>query len=210
MKRLVLALTLAICGTLPTWGSDGHATHPFDPPQLLQGIHPNPYGVAWYSLCTSSVPLSWLWAWGPESWEDATEALGGPAYFTVSATQCSSNVQEQVQWEYLNYSCLPEQFGCHILLNYSQHSSSGVGNHYHVSRAAIVFDYSDWNEPPTTDDLRRAASAHETGHGVGLDDEEGTICQEHSIMGQGCIPPEHQAPTYWDTISGMATNGYFD
>ena len=166
-------------------------------------IHPSPGGTAYYSLCTSDGPTSWYWAWGPEVWEDAT---GESMKFDLDpAVPCSSVVEKQIQWEGY-FFCPASALGCYIKWIWSWHNDPVHGVHKNIEDAKIVFDYSKWSN--ITDAQRRAASAHEMGHGVGLDDHSEAACQITSIMGLIGTPPCLEGPTFWDAVAAMCNHSY--
>ncbi len=193
---VILSLGIGTKGTVS-------ATHPFDPPFRLVGLHPLPNGTAYYSLCTTDPATQWLWAWGPESWETAT---GGAMRFTLSSVACNINSQEQIQWEGY-FFCGENAFACHIRYEMSWHKDPTYGNHSNVYKAKIVWDANAW--AITTNSQRRAASAHEMGHGMSLEDHEADACGELTIMGYIGNQVCYEQPTFWDAIAAQGAYGYF-
>lgn len=205
MRASVAAVALAfllsaLTMLLPGDGVD--ATDPYDPPQLMHGLHPDP-GSASYSLCTNDVPTQWLWAWGPESWETATE----DAMNWVFVVNCNFYVREQLQWEYY-FMCEDDDIACHHWYDGEWHTTSENGYHWHALYSKIAYDHDKWH---TYDNAtRREISAHEMGHGSGLEDHDGVSqCTALTIMGQLSVPPCYEQPTFWDAIAAMNTHGYF-
>lgn len=195
----VLFATLLAFVAFELGSSTLYATHPSNPPQLSDRLHPNPGGNASYSLCTSDPATSWFWAWGPEQWEVATEDAMN---FYLNPTHCNIHATWQIQWEGY-YFCSAGAYACHIPTSWEWHD-----DHYNIFKAKIVYDTSLWQS--LTDDRKRALSTHEMGHGVGLEDHGASACDELTIMGVIDYPPCYQSPTFWDAIAAMATHGYFD
>lgn len=191
--------------TAVTAGNHVDATDPYDPPKLMVWIHPDQGGFALYSLCTSDPATQWLWAWGPESWETATDSA---MTFTLTQTQCFFYAEEQLQWEGYFFCPSPQAVACHRRYEEAWHADPVNGNHWNLVYGKIIYDGAKWAN--LTDDQRRAVSAHEMGHGVGLKDHAGGMCAELTIMGQLDNPPCYQQPTFWDAIAAMDTNFYFD
>ena len=196
----VLIATLLAIVAFELGSSTLYATHPHSPPRLVYGLHPNPGGLASYSLCTSDPATSWFWAWGPEQWEVATEDAMN---FYLSSTNCNINTTWQNQWEGYYICPNPTWVACHIVTSSATHN-----DHTNLYKAKIVYDGSLW--PNLTDDQKRASSSHEMGHGVGLRDHSNGACAALTIMGQLDNPPCYQSPTFWDAIAAMDTHGYFD
>lgn len=127
--------------------------------------------------------------------------------FQLSAVECNAYAREQIQWE--GYFSCPDGAGaCHISYDTLTHSTTPVGSHTHLIYGKIVYDSSTWST--LTDDMRRAESAHEMGHGLGLQDHSYGQCAALTIMGYTNRPPCYQEPTFWDAIAAMDTHGYFD
>jgi hypothetical protein len=90
MKSHLIAVALALVALalgLLARSDAVEATHAqYNPPWLMDHLHPDPGFIATYTTCTNDLGTHLLWAWGPEAWEDATnqemnldyvEAIGG-------------------------------------------------------------------------------------------------------------------------------------
>jgi len=211
-RAAAVALALVVSAlTLAAPGDVAKATHANG--YLMGGLHPNP-GSATYSTCTTDLGIHLLWAWGPESWEDATDATMNLVYVEAAGGGCTDQAGEQMQFEGY-YACPVGAPACHKVYSgdaYS-HSTPPMGTHAHLLRGKIVFDVAWWKLQYKDPEHKKhkAAPAHEMGHGLGLGDHAEPQCTANTIMGQLVQneDPCYQAPTFWDAIAAMGYHGYF-
>jgi hypothetical protein len=98
---------------------------------------------------------------------------------------------------------------CHIPYDWDTHSTAPVGEHDHLYQGKIVFDPDYWDYYDDTE-VRQYMSAHEMGHGLGLEDHGTQECSAQTVMGQLSDPACNETPTYWDAIATMDIHGYFE
>lgn len=173
------------------------ASHGFSPDRRMGPLHPNQGGQAYYTLCSSDTAVRQNWAWGPVKWQTA---MNGAMFFTNTPVDCTAYSNEIIQWQGF-FVCAPADWACHFWSNMTSHG------HNHLNQGMIVWDQGDYNA--NSGAQRRALSAHEMGHGVGLADHSEGSCQVNTIMARIDPVPCYEAPTLYDALNAGIEHGYW-